>query len=266
MSAPRQLLDESIRPAELLLRVYRLLDCESLQRDGEMVQALRGVVGASASEDLMLIYNEIFVGLVRESAQLAPGALRRSALQNLLRQAVVVASTAQETYLPALLRENLPKVVGVRGRDFLPKDKELANYFAQCTFSVDEMLRPTDSEDTPLFIANKLIRYSSVNYLGGIKGVHTVGLLLTVPNPWAAVAARLGRSEEDLKTTVKDATNRRNDIVHRGDRPQGEAEAEIRSIAYPWAKQAVETVHNVCMTLDDLVAEAMAGLQKPASN
>ena len=85
-------------------------------------------------EGLMLIYNEVFLGLIRESAEVPPASIKRSALCNLLRQSVVTASTAMETYLPILLRDNLPEVIGLRGRDFVPKkDEEIKNQLRTST-------------------------------------------------------------------------------------------------------------------------------------
>ena len=54
-------------------------------------------------------------------------AFKRCALCNLLRQSVVAACTALETFLPILLRDNLPEVIGLRGRDFVPKMTDFKN-------------------------------------------------------------------------------------------------------------------------------------------
>lgn len=121
--SPRQAFEDNMRPAELLLRVYRLLECETLQTDGDLVRGLRAAMRDVArdlghDEEVMLIYNEIFIGLVRERAQIPPSTLKRAALKNLLRQAIVAACTGLDAYLPVLLRTNLPTVISARGRDF----------------------------------------------------------------------------------------------------------------------------------------------------
>ena len=100
MLSPQQVFEDNIRPAELMLKVYRLLEHDAPTTDGDMVQSLRDLVKAEADEGLMVIYNELFLGLIRERAQIAPATIRRSALCNLLRQSVVTACTAMETYLP----------------------------------------------------------------------------------------------------------------------------------------------------------------------
>ena len=82
---------------------YRLLDCgDAIQTEGEFLDRLRALVSASATEDLMLVQNEIFVGLVRERAQLPKSALKSATLTHLLRQAIVAieANRAQWENLP----------------------------------------------------------------------------------------------------------------------------------------------------------------------
>jgi hypothetical protein len=138
MLSPRQAFEDNIRPAELLLRVYRLLETDSIETSGDMITKLRQVVGCDSSEELMLLYNEVFLGLIRERAQIPAAALKRSALDNLLRQGVVSASTALETYLPSLLRTNLPAVINAKGREFIPPDGDLNEYFNDLTFDLPE--------------------------------------------------------------------------------------------------------------------------------
>ena len=158
MLSPRQAFEDNIRPAELLLRVYRLLENDAVQTEGDLVTSLRSVVGAKGDEELLLIYNELFIGLIRERANFPRASLKRSALSNLLRQAIVGACTALETYLPSLLGTHLPTIIEVKGRDFFPSDSELRDSFKDLTFSLSDTLRLIGDPNAPLFIANKIIR------------------------------------------------------------------------------------------------------------
>jgi hypothetical protein len=45
MISPRQVFEDTMRPADLLLRVYRLLEHDVAQFDGDMVRGLRELVG-----------------------------------------------------------------------------------------------------------------------------------------------------------------------------------------------------------------------------
>jgi len=262
MLSPRQAFEDNMRPAELLLRVYRLLENDALQTTGEMVSSMRKIVGCDDDEALLLLYNEVFLGLIRERAQIPAAALKRSALDNLLRQAVVVACTALDTYLPSLLRANLPLVIEVKGRDFVPQDAELSEYFKDLTFDLAETMRIlSDPEAAPLFIANKVLGITNFKYLSSRKGIHAVAALLAIEKPWQQISDKLQRDRKDLMNIVDETARRRNDIVHRADRLQTDPTGEAQDISYVWGKQAVDTITHVCLALDELVASRMAELK-----
>ena len=58
MLSPRQAFEDNIRPAELLLGVYRLLECDFIHMDGGLVRSLRTTIHAEADEELMKIIEE----------------------------------------------------------------------------------------------------------------------------------------------------------------------------------------------------------------
>ena len=265
--SPIQTFEDNIRPAVLLLRVYRLLESKDdiTDRD-ELLDALRGVVNASADEDLMLIYNEIFVGLVRERAQIPRSTLRQTTLCHLLRQAVVASCTALETYLPALLRENLPVMISTRGRDFFPRgDDALQDYLSDLTFSLDETLRLLGDENAPSYIANKILGLANFKYLSSRKGIHVVGAILGLSSPWKQIGDHLNRDRRAMMDILEDTVHRRNDIVHRADRPRTDPGGEPQQITFAWTQQAVDTIKHICLALDELVAARVAEISSMTS-
>src|SRR5690606_27045956 len=160
---------------------------------------MRSVVGAKAEEELLLIYNEVFCGLVREAAKIPRSDLKRSKLENLLRQAVVAVCTGLDTYLPSVLREYLPHIIEVKGRAFFPHDTTLQSYFEDLQFDLPTTLRLLgDPEGAPLFIANKVLGLTKFKYLSNKKGVHAVGALLGIEKPWDAIADRIGHDRKEL--------------------------------------------------------------------
>jgi len=259
----RQAFDDNMRPAILLLRIYRLLDSnDNILTEGETVDALREVVRASADEDLMLVYNEIFLGLVRERAQLPRSTLRQATLCHLLRQAVVASCTALETYLPALLRANLPFMIRVRGRDFVPSgDRPLRDYLSDLRFGLDETLRLLGDESAPYYIANRILHLVNFSYLSNRKGVHGVGVLLGLAKPWDEISAHLKHDKRELMRILDDTVSRRNDIVHRADRPQNDLGGEPQAIAYSWTQLSVDTINHICLALDELVTARLADIR-----
>jgi hypothetical protein len=262
MLSPRQIFEDNIRPADLLLKVFRLLEHDAPNTEADVLKALREIVKADAGEGLLVIYNEIFLGLIRERADVPPASIKRSALCNLLRQSVVTASTALETYLPILLRDNLPEVIRFRGRDFVPRnDEAFKNQFKELKFDLDEAMRILVDPD-PLFVANKMISSLNFSYLNGRRGIHITGVLLALDDPWNLIAEQLGRDQSEIKKTLDATVKRRNDIVHRADRSQDDPAGDAQEIGYPWAKQAVETIRVVCLTLDDLVNNRIKELKQ----
>src|SRR5580704_16027809 len=152
MLSPRQILEDNIRPADLLLKVFRLLEHDALNTEEALLRSLRELVRAEQEESLLVISNGVFLGLIRELAEVPPSAIKRSALCNLLRQSLVTASTALETYLPILLWEHLPEVIRLRGRSFVPnRDDEIKSQFKGLTFALDEVVRILVDPD-PLFV------------------------------------------------------------------------------------------------------------------
>lgn len=265
MLSPRQIFEDNIRPADLLLKVYRLLEHDALNTEDALLRSLRELVKAEQDESLLVISNGIFLGLIRELAEVPPSSIKRSALCNLLRQAVVTASTALETYLPILLRDNLPEVIRLRGKDFVAKkDVEIANQFKSLTFDLGDVVRILTDPD-PLFVANKMISSLNFSYLSGKRGIHVTGVLLALDNPWGLIAKQLGRAEDEIKKTLDATVKRRNDIVHRADRSQDDPSGPAQEIGYPWAKQAVETIRVVCLALDDLVTARLKELKTQAA-
>ncbi len=261
--SPKQTFEDNMRPANLLLHVYRLLDCkDDILTEGELITTLRGVVQAAAEEELMVMYNEIFLGLVRERAQIPRSTLRHSTLCHLLRQAVVASCTALETYLPAMLRANLPVMIRARGRDFIsPGDQTVQDYFADLQFSLDETLRLLADENAPEYISSKILSLANFSYLSSRKGVHVAGVLLGLAKPWDEIAEHLNRDKKELMNTLEDTVRRRNDIVHRADRSQADPGGDPQAITFAWTQQAVDTIHHICLALDELVAGRVAEVQ-----
>ena len=102
--------------------------------------------------------------------------------------------------------------------------------------------------------------------LSSKKGIHAVGALLALDNPWALIAQKLQRDSKDLQNTIDETARRRNDIVHRADRPQSDPTAEAQEIGYAWSKHAVDTVTHVCLALDELIAARMLELKTPPAS
>jgi hypothetical protein len=88
-----------------------------------------------------------------------------------------------------------------------------------------------------------------------------VGALLALDNPWEQIAGKLQRDKKELMKVIEETTRRRNDIVHRADRPQSDPGGEAQEIGFAWTQQAVDTIRHVCLALDELVNKRMQDLR-----
>src|SRR5262249_52467371 len=154
----------------------------------ELVETLRPIVRADGQEQLILIWNELFLGLIRRSARVLEEEVRTPELHNLLRQAVVVCCTALETYLPRLLEFHLPRIIRTRGIEFIREKDELVNkYLKALIFPIESViLLLNDVAGPPRRIAQKIISLTSFKYLSDPEAIHVVGALLGLPDPWEA--------------------------------------------------------------------------------
>lgn len=61
--------------------------------------------------------------------------------------------------------------------------------------------------------------------------------------------------------TMEDTVHRRNDIVHRADRPQSEPGGGQQEITFAWIQQSVDAINHICLALDELIAGRMSELE-----
>ena len=257
MPEPREVFDDSFRIAKLLLQIYRLLENEGLVTEGEQIEQLRKLLAATAHEHLQLLLNGVFLGCIRERADVPAASLGAPSLSNLLRQAVVSACTAYEAYLSALLAKHVFVVIEVKQHEFFPTDKEVADYFKELSLTIGESFRLLSNEERAVFLGNKIVSFVRGKNLGSVSGLKTVGLLLGLTQPWDQVAEHLNRDVRDVRRPVNECIERRNAIVHRGDRNPEAETLEKQPIGLAWTLQAVETVGHVCFALDEIVEVRM---------
>ncbi len=257
MMTPRQVFEDSFRMAELLMHVYRLLENEGLKTDGDLVVSLRGVLACEPEEQMQLIVNTVFLGCIRENANVPGAHLKPQSLQNLLRQAVVSGCTAYETYLTAVLQKNIFSVIELKQHDFFPEAKDVNDYFSGLSLSIKDSFRLLNNSERSVFLGQKIVSYVQSKNVGSVNGLATIGLLLGLDNPWLQLGGHLQRDTEQVKKMVGEALKRRNMIVHKSDRLLEGDNLEKQPIAFAWTQQAVDTIKHVCLGFDELVSARM---------
>lgn len=264
--APRTLFDSYFRSADVLLKVYRLLEAENISDHGQIVDDFRQLLAIAQDEAMLCLLNDVFVGVVRERAQLPNGFFQRHNIALLLRQSVVAAYTALEVYLPAVLNRNLPTVIQVKQRWFVPKDVQVKDFLRGFSLSLDDHLRLVEDPETQHEqLGRMLLKYLERRPMANVSGIAVVMKLFGVEDPWDDLGERLGRKPSELRTQAESFFSRRNDIVHRGDREVGSSDSAPRDIDFSWTNTHVDLVKHVVYACDEIIGSRMAEYQQLAA-
>lgn len=254
---PREVFEDTFRIAELLIQLYRLLENDHLETEGERVEAIRRLLRCPPDEQVQVLANEVFLGCIRENAYIPPGRLKRQSLEHLLRQAVVSACTAYEVFLLCTLRVNLQPLIRLIEEGKLALRGKTADHFRELKVSVQELLNLIHREDRAVALTTKFVNYVKHKNLGAMQALETVGTLLGIEQAWKQVCVRLKRDEEETQKLLQTAIQRRNDIVHRADRDFDDDSLPRETISLAYAEQVVDSIKHVCRGFDELVNERM---------
>jgi hypothetical protein len=264
----RAVFEEHFRSADVLLRVYRLLEAEGgAKNDHAWLPQIRVMLTSTADEEILVLLNELFMGVVRERADMRSAFFRQDNLAMLLRQAVVATCSALDVFVPHLLRSYLPDVVLIRQRNFMPNDGEVRNLMKEFRLSLDDVwpfVEEADSTRRWELVAGKILDYMGDKALSNEAGISSSLKLLSIEEPWKRIAERIGDKEEHLRSKIRRIVSRRNDIVHRADRERTDPNGLIKSIDYAWTKSHLDAVEAVALASYALVVEKVDELKQSA--
>jgi hypothetical protein len=257
---PKQVFDDSFHIAESLVHLYRLFQDEGVQTQEEMIASLRRFLNTDAADRVLILQNTVFLGCISDKANVPESTFRPQALENLLRQAIVSACTAYETFLAATLQQNIDTVIELRQHDVFPNDPQVVEYFSDLLFTTADafVLLKKDPRERAVFLGQKIVTHVQRKNLGSQAGLKTVGLLLGIEDPWESLAAHLGQSKRDLTRPITFAIDRRHSIVHRSDRDLSSDEFQRLPVTFAQTSLAVNTIRFVCLGFDELVRARMA--------
>ncbi len=255
---PSTAFENNFRSAETILKVYRLLASEGSPKiQAELIAQARVLLQVSQEEELILLLNDLFLGIVREHADVRPTFFRPAHLSLLLRQAIVAACAAMDVYYNDLLRRNLFKVFLVKQRNFSKK------HLREIQLSLDDYLSIVQDPNPNSRLEQLLLKHFERKTLSNVEGLTEVLEILGIERPWTQIAQIVGLPENSLRQQVQNVVARRNDIIHRGDRPAGYLDGDPQAIDYPWTQSHVQAVRNVVLASDELVEKQVAALIIP---
>jgi hypothetical protein len=72
-----------------------------------------------------------------------------------------------------------------------------------------------------------------------------------------------GSQKNSLRQQIQNVVARRNDIIHRGDRPVGSPDSDPQAIDYTWTNSHTQAIRSVVLASDELVEQQLAALVPP---
>lgn len=129
--------------------------------------------------------------------------------------------------------------------------------------SLDDYLSIIQDPNPDSRLEQLLLKHFERKTLSNVEGLTEVLEILGVERPWARIAQVVGLSENSLRQQIQNVVARRNDIIHRGDRPVGSPDSDPQSIDFPWTHSHVQAIRNVVLASDELVEQQMAALVPP---
>jgi len=206
--------------------------------------------------------NDQVVLVAKASAPIPHSLLVQNGLDFLLRQSVVVACTALESFFWDALRENVATIVRARKRG---ADESLRNI----TLTLDEFLSLQSYENQEARLQEIILKNFARRTLYDVSSIDEITKVLTVAKFWPSVAQKTGLPEGDIKRQIGELIWRRNQIAHRADRPSDDPrEAEdvdghgLRAISYSWANTRVSTAKTVASASAEIIGKTLAKLEE----
>jgi hypothetical protein len=180
----------------------------------------------------------------------------------LLRQAVVVACTALESFFWDALRENVLTIVRARKRGADETLKKL-------TLTLDDYLSIEGYGNPDDRLKEIILKNFERGTLYDTSSIDRIARILTVAQFWPQIAKKCGLSESDIQKQLSELIKRRNQVAHRADRPDERANPPedqdvhgLRTISYPWAHARVATAKTVVAAAADIFAKTLGQLEK----
>ena len=179
----------------------------------------------------------------------------------LLRQSVLVACSALESFFWDVLRENALTVVKAKGRR---ADESLRNV----TLTLDDYLSLEDYSDQDERLKEIILNRFERGTLYDASKIDEIVEILTVKNFWREVTRETGLDEADIRKRLTALIKRRNDITHRADRPKDDAPPEeidahgLRSMSYAWASTHVTIAKTFVIAGSDIIGRAVEQLEQ----
>ena len=257
---PLTVFQHNFAAAENLIRLYDLLSGPTTQseRAQTVIEALRGPLDIPEGERVFSLHNDRLFLIAREAAQVSDTFFHEHNLASLLRQAVVAACSAIDAYFNDKFRENVMTVL-------LTKKRYAPKALRDLVMTFDDYLSLESWADSHQRLQQILEKNLERKTLSNANGITEMTAILGIKDFWQQVGRECGEKPSDLQRRIDEIAARRNDIVHRADRPKEQQEANgsgLQAISRAWVNMRVQTVKAVVLAAEKVIDEEMKSLRE----
>lgn len=257
-----ELAQQNFATAAHLLDLCRLLQgLKKFDVDKEFALAVCSKMEVAGDTAFHHARNESVLCCVKAAMPLPSCLLTDGGMDFLLRQSILVAAAAVESFLWDVLRENALTIIQAKGRK---ADETLRNI----TLTIDDYLSLEGYEDKDVRLRQIILKRFERGALYDLDKVSEIAQILGVRDLWKDVGKEIGSSPEDIKAKLMALINRRNQIVHRADRPDEGAPATeidchgLRKIGYAWANNHVQLAKSFVTGSAAVIARSMEQMEQ----
>lgn len=253
---------QNFATAAYLLDLCQLLQgLKNFEVDKEFALAVCSKMEVSGDTAFHHSRNDRMLCCVKAAVSLPSCLLAEGGMNFLLRQAILVAAAALESFLWDVLRENALTVIQAKGRK---ADETLRNI----TLTLDDYLSLEGYEDKDVRLRQIILKRFERGTLYDLDKVSEIAQILGVQNFWIEIGKEIGSKPEEIKAKLQSLINRRNQIVHRADRPdEGASPTEIdchglRKIGFAWANNHVQLAKSFVTGSAAVIAKSVAQMEQ----
>jgi hypothetical protein len=249
--------------AEHLLNLFELFrGLKEYPATSELRLAICRRLGWADGTAIREACNDQVLIAARATAPIPNALLIENGADFLLRQATVVACTAMESFFWDSLRENVLTIVRARRRGADESLRELK-------LTLDDYLSLENYADPNERLRQIILKNFERGALYDTGAMEKIATILTVRDFWNGVAQRCGLSAKDIRRNLDELIQRRNQIAHRADRPNLDADPPeeqdchgLRSIGFPWVNTRVSAAKSVVIAANDCFTQALQRLEQ----
>ncbi len=253
-----RLFQQNFDVAQSLIQLYELFNgLKKVDLKEDLRLALCTLWQAPDNTALLPAINDRVLLMARAANPIPQTLILNGGLNFLLRQAVVVACTALESFLWDSLRENVITIVKARRTG---ADKSLKNI----SFTLGDYISLQQYDDPDYRLQQIILGNFKRGTLYSVESIEEITKIMTITKFWDKVEQNTGTPAKDLKRLISELITRRNQIAHRADRPQVGEEADahgLRPITIAWTNLRIQAAKTLVTAGADLIKKAMKRLK-----